>query len=300
MLDPSIFLYDQKSPVDLTVLSQRTQHEAIIQDVSYASPLGGKVSGYLIVSRESEPRAGLIFGHWGEGNREEFVDEAVILTRLGFVALCLDAPFRRPAEYGPSLAEPLQADLQWVMDVRRGVDLLLERFALSPDTLGYVGHSYSATFGGAIAGVERRIKAHVLMAGWYSFSELMQTSSHPLIERDRNATPPEEFQAYLTAMAPLDACHYIGNAAPAHLFFQFARHDDFVSLKDAERYFELASEPKQIAWYDDCGHELSAQARLDRAIFLCEQLGLAPPSQEILKLLESVPSPAPLAGWADE
>ncbi|HZO71501.1 MAG TPA: alpha/beta hydrolase [Ktedonobacteraceae bacterium] len=300
MLDPSSFLYDQKAPVVLTVLSERVQDEAIIQDVSYASPQGGKVSGYLVVARESKPRAGLIFGHWGEGNRAEFVEEAVILTRLGFVSLCLDAPFRRPEEYEPQLAEPQQGDLQWIMDVRRGVDLLLEHFALSPDALGYVGHSYGATFGGAIAGIERRIKAYVLMAGWYSLSDLMRTSSHPLIERDRNETPPEEFQAYLTAMAPLDACHYIGNAAPAHLFFQFARNDDFVPVKDAERYFELASEPKKIAWYDNCGHELSAQARLDRAIFLCQQLGLAPPHQEILKLLESVPSLVPLAGWADE
>jgi len=300
MLDPSAFLYDQNAPIDLVVLSERTRGDAVIQDVSYASPRGGKVSGYLIASHASKPRAGLIFGHWGEGDREEFVEEAVILARLGFVSLCLDAPYRRPEEYEPQLAEPQQGDLQWIMDVRRGADLLLERFALSPDCLGYVGHSYGATFGGVIAGIERRIKAYVLMAGWYSLSELMQTSSHPLIERDRNETPPEEFQAYLTAMAPLDACHYIGNAAPAHLFFQFARNDDFVPVKDAERYFELASEPKQIAWYDDCGHELSAQARLDRAFFLCEQLGLTPPSQEVLKLLESVPSPSSLEGWADE
>lgn len=300
MLDPSIFLYDQKAPVVLTVLSERAQDEAIVQDISYASPQGGKVSSYLIASRESKPRVGLIFGHWGEGNREEFVDEAVILTRLGFVSLCLDAPFRRPEEYEPQLAEPQQGDLQWIVDVRRGVDLLLEHFALSPDALGYVGHSYGATFGGAVAAIERRIKTYVLMAGWYSFSELMRTSSHPLIERARNATPPEEFQADLAAIAPLDACHYIGDAAPAHLFFQFARNDDFVSLKDAERYFELASEPKRLAWYDDCGHELSAQARLDRVLFLCERLGLAPPPRKILNLLASVPSPVPLAGWADE
>jgi fermentation-respiration switch protein FrsA (DUF1100 family) len=299
MLDPSTFLYDQKAPVAFTRLSERAQDEAIIQDVSYASPLGGKVSGYLIGSAKSKPQAGLIFGHWGEGNRDEFVDEAVILARLGFVSLCLDAPYRRPAEYEPHLAEPPQAELQWIADVRRGVDLLVEHFALAPDSLGYVGHSFGATFGGVIAGIEHRIKVYVLMAGWYALSELMRTSSHPLIERDRNATPPEEVQAYLMAMAPLDAYHYISRAAPAHLFFQFARHDDFVSVKDAERYFELASEPKQIVWYDHCGHELSAQACLDRARFLCEQLGLAQPPQEILNLLEKVPSPIPLEGWAD-
>jgi hypothetical protein len=292
-------LYDQHAPIDVICLSERTQDQAIIQDISYASPFGGKVSGYLVASADAKPQAGLIFGHWGEGNREEFVEEAVLLTRLGVVSLCLDAPFRRPAEYNPCPLDSPQAELQWIADVRRGVDLLGEHVALSPDSLGYVGHSFSATFGGAIAGIEHRIKAYVLMAGWYSFSEIMQTSAHPLIEHDRNATPPEEFQAYLAAMAPLDACHYIGEAAPAHLFFQFARNDDFVSVKDAERYFELASEPKQIAWYENCGHELSPQARLDRVLFLCEHLGFARPPQEILTLLERVPSPVPLEGWAD-
>ncbi len=97
-------------------------------------------------------------------------------------------------------------------------------------------------------------------------------------------------------MAPLDACHYIGHAAPSHLFFQFAHNDDFVSVKDGERYFELASEPKQIVWYDNCDHELSAQARLDRVTWLCAQLGLSYSSQEIL---EQVPPPLPLEDWAD-
>jgi hypothetical protein len=61
-----------------------------------------------------------------------------------------------------------------------------------------------------------------------------------------------------------------------------------------QRYFELASEPKQIAWHDNCGHKLNTQAQLDRAIWLCETLHLPLPSKEILKYLEQVPPPAPL------
>jgi hypothetical protein len=238
-------------------------------------------------------RAGLIFGHWGEGDRGEFVAEAVLLAHLGFVSLCLDAPFRRPAEYEPEGELP-QADLQWIVDVRRAVDILQDRLQLSPANIGYIGHSFGASFGGVIAGVEDRIKAYVLMAGAASATEIMRTSNHPLIVRARDNTPPESWEAMLAAEAPYDACHYIGQAAPSSLFFQFARHDDFVSVHDGERYFELASEPKQIAWYDDCNHELSAEARIDRAVFLCEQLGLARPSQRILDLLGQVGPPIPI------
>lgn len=77
----------------------------------------------------------------------------------------------------------------------------------------------------------------------------------------------------------------------------FFAHNEFVTREDGERYFQLAHEPKQIAWYDNCGHELSAQARLDRATWLCSTLGLALPSQEILNLLAQVPAPRPLEGW---
>jgi hypothetical protein len=138
------------------------------------------------------------------------------------------------------------------------------------------------------------------MAGWYSLSDLIRTSPHPQIEQERVATPPDEFHAYLAAMAPLDARHYIGKAAPAHLLFQFARTDPFVSVQDGQQYFDLASSPKQIAWYDNCGHELNAQARLDRVSFLCGQIAMLPPSPEIRHLLLEAPAPVPLEDWAQE
>jgi dienelactone hydrolase len=296
MLDPSAFLYDQQASLELTVLSERSQDGTTIQDVTYASPRDGEVPAYLIFPSTQAPAAGLIFGHWGEGNREEFVDEAVILARLGFVSLCLDAPFRRPTEHEPPLIEIPQGDLQGIVDVRRGVDLLTSRFPLTSEHLGYVGHSYGANLGGVLAGIEHRIKAFVLMAGTYALSEYLQTTTHPVLVEERKNTPLKEYQAYLAALAPLDACHYIGHAAPSHLLFQFARNDEFLPVKDGERYFELGSSPKQIAWYD-CKHAFNAQARLDRAIFLCEQLGLSLPSQEFLTLLEQVPSPLPLEDY---
>jgi fermentation-respiration switch protein FrsA (DUF1100 family) len=212
---------------------------------------------------------------------------------MGFVSLCLDAPFRRPVEYEPVTELP-QADLQWILDVQQAVDILQDRFELSPGHIGYVGHSFGASLGGVIAGVEHRIRAYVLMAGAASSTEIMRTSKHPLIVRARENTPPDEWEAMLVAEAPYDACHYIGQAAPSSLLFQFALHDDFISVREGERYFELAGGPKQIAWYDNCNHELSARARVDRAIFLCEQLGLPRPSQHILDLLERVSPPMPV------
>jgi hypothetical protein len=293
MFDASMFAYNSEVPLELTVLAERVQADARIQDICFKSPLSGKVSAYLILPALPHPQAGLIFGHWGEGDRGEFVDEAAVLARLGVVSLCLDAPFRRPVSYKPEEALP-QADLQWVVDVRRGIDFFQDHFALSSEHIGYVGHSFGASFGGVIAGVEQRIKTYVLMAGTASATENMRTSKHPLVVKEREQMPPEVWEAMLVAEAPYDACHYIGRAAPAALLFQFARHDVFVSVQEAERYFELASEPKQIVWYESCKHELSIQARIDRVSFLCEQLGLPTPSPSLRDLLERIPSPVPI------
>jgi cephalosporin-C deacetylase-like acetyl esterase len=223
--------------------------------VVYEEYSGGKVPAYLILPTQEPSRVGLIFGHWGEGNRAEFVDEAIVLTRLGFASLCLDAPVRRPAEYELQRTQP-QTELQWIVDVRRGVDVLQETCLLVPAHVGYVGHSYGATFGGVVAGVEHRISAFALMAGWYALSELARTSTVPVLAEAGSKIPPEVFAIYMDAMTPLDARHYTGHTAPSHLFFQFAR--------------------------------------IERVIWLCAQFGLPKPSQEILKLLEQVPSPVPI------
>jgi dienelactone hydrolase len=293
MLDPSAFDYDQRAPLDLTIIAERLREGAIIQDISYTSPRGGQVPTYLISPSRQAPQACLVFGHWGEGDREEFVDEAVFLTQLGFVSLCPDAPFRRPQERELSLVEIALGDGQWVVDVRRGVDLLMARFQLPVGRLGYVGHSYAATLAGAVAGIEHRFTAVVVMAGEPALSEWMLLTTHPALVYEREATPVEDYRAYLAALAPLDARHYIGQATPSRLFFQFARDDEYLPVERGERYFALASEPKRLAWYD-CKHAFNGLARRERAIFLCEQLGVASPSVAILDLLEQAPTPTPL------
>ena len=125
-------------------------------------------------------------------------------------------------------------------------------------------------------------------------SELARTSTVPVPAEARSKIPPEVFAIYMDAIAPLDARHYIGHAAPSRLFFQFAHDDTSVVEGDGQHYFELASEPKQIAWYDNCGHAFNAQARLERVTWLCAQFGFPEPSQEIPNPLERVPSPVPL------
>jgi dienelactone hydrolase len=275
MPDLALFDYDRQAPLEVVVASTQTRNGVVVQDITYASPKGGKVPAYRILPAGQGPFAGLIFVHWGEGDREEFVDETVALAGSGVASLCIDAPHRRPDALQSPAYRPVEAphegEIQFITDVRRGVDVLLAHEGVDPRRLGYVGHSYGATFGGALAAVEKRIKAYVLMAGWGSLTNAYRLTTHPLIAQERAATPPEVWERFLRLMEPLDAAQYIGEAAPSALFFQFARHDEFVTEQEALDYAQAASEPKLTKWYD-CGHTFNAEARQDRAQWLSEQL----------------------------
>ena len=57
------------------------------------------------------------------------------------------------------------------IEVRRALDLLLSQPQVDAKRLAFVGHDYGAIFGGIVAGVEKRVKACVLMAGMGNFSD---------------------------------------------------------------------------------------------------------------------------------
>jgi len=246
----SLFDYDSLAPLDIQERSVVDRNGIKVHDISYASPKGSTITAYLIAPAGAGPFAGVIFLHWAAGNRDEFLNEATQIAQLGTVCILLDAPFRRPG-YSELTAD--QMYIQTVIELRRAADLLASRPDVDMDRLGYVGHSYGATMGGVLAGVDKRISAYVLMAG------------HPRISKAEFEAPPSDPR--------LDAIHYIGHASPSALFFQFAERDEYITREAALQFYETGSEPKAIQWYDAL-HELNDQARLDRVKWLSRQLQL--------------------------
>lgn len=276
MPDYGLFDYDRLEPLDVQVVGSEERVGAIVQDITYASPKGGRVPAYLIMPQGEGTFPGLIFVHWGQGNRSEFVEEAVALTGMGFASLCLDAPFLRPGYEEDESPEAVAKEMtQCAVDARRAVDLFVEQQNIEHTQLGYVGHSYGATLGGILTALEKRIHSFVLMAGSPSLADSYTTSQQPEIVRARQETPAEEWRSFIKATRTIDAVNFVGYAHPAALLFQFARADEYVTQQEAEQYFAAASEPKSVLWYDG-GHEFNAQARLDRCEWLCQQMQRGP------------------------
>ena len=92
-----LFDYDAKQPLELhdTVIEEFT--DGTLHDITYTSPKGGPISAYLIVPKGTGPFAAILFGHWGNGTRAEFIPEAKIYARAGAVSLIPDYPWDRPA-----------------------------------------------------------------------------------------------------------------------------------------------------------------------------------------------------------
>ena len=269
-----LFTYNQAAAFDLKEVSVREQDGVIIRDVDYAALTAGRgrIKAYLIKPGGKGPFAGVLFFHWygtPNGNRDQFLDEAVALAKQGTASLLIQG-------YFPWAVEPkdAQVDRQRVIDetieVRRGVDLLLSQTGVDRKRIGFVGHDYGAMYGAIASGVDKRVKAYILIAGIGSFSNW--SLDYWL---KKNDDPFKE--AYRQAMNPIDPITQIASAVPARLLFQFANADEHIKREAAIAFYDAASQPKEIKWYDG-KHELNVEAaRADRRAWLTGQLKLANP-----------------------
>lgn len=275
-----MFDYQQNASLDVKENAVEDKNGVRIHDISYASPKGGRVTAYLVVpSRKGKP-AGIIFMHQRPGSRRVFLNEALQFAEAGAVSLLIDAPFSRTGEskrdFDPTVTRPeydRDIYIQTVVDLRRGVDLLVARSDVDAKRIGFVGFSFGAHTGAILAGVEKRIKAFVIMSGAPSLTQFLRTSTIPAIVETRNSLTKEQQENYFTTLASVDPISYIGYVAPAALLLQFGKKDRYPSEEMQTLYAKAASNPKLVKTYD-AGHELNEAAQADRAAWLRKQLKL--------------------------
>lgn len=290
------FDYDQNAPLDTKESGVEQRGAVAVHDISYTSPNGGRVPAYLVVPAGKGPFAAVIWGHWYWGNsamrnRKEFLDEAVVLAGSGVVSLLTDGPIARPAfvENKQPLNEQQITDLvQAVVDMRRAADLLLARPDVDPTRLAYVGHSYNASVGGILSGIDKRFKAFVLMAGGLSDESDLKSKD---VQEYRQKIGAEKFDAFVAKYAWTDPGKFVSHAAPATVLLQYATQEKFLTADRAGVYAAIVSEPKRLKLYD-APHALNAEARRDRVAFLVEQLDLKSPTSAEISAIPDLFQPA--------
>ena len=246
-----IFDYDPSVPLDARWGDEQARGDAILQSLTYLAPENCRAQAILVRPDGPGPYPAIIYMHRGGADKTQFEDEAVLLAGQGVVALLLDAPFLTGCG---DVNDPRQGYIRTVLFVRRGVDLLESLPQVDPARIAYVGHSFGATWGGVLAGVEPRLRVFVLMAGY------AQISQHD---------SPE--------VPDLDAVLYVGHAEGAAFLFQFSTSDHYISQEDAQQYYDAASGEKTILWYDSTHAGLQEDGQADRLQWLGGHLGFAAP-----------------------
>ncbi|MBZ5531686.1 MAG: S9 family peptidase [Acidobacteriia bacterium] len=258
----------------------------LITDIVYSGTGEDHVPAYLVIPHGSGPFPAIIWGHWMQpgsrlSNREEFLDEAVALAHSGVMSLLIDAPMVRPGWTEESAKEDAwrwavqysETDRQQIIDLRRGVEVLLTRRYVDPHRIAYVGHSYSAHLGAILAAVEKRIGTFVLMAGTYSDEEDVRNAK----DKDsglfqwRERMGADKVEQYFHDYAWDDPANFLGHTDGKSIFLQFAVKDN-VTREQATKYLNAYSaKDKKMEFYDS-GHALNAAARLDRDRWLQQKL----------------------------
>jgi pimeloyl-ACP methyl ester carboxylesterase len=268
-----LFDYEAESPVLITEKSVQQEEGYTVHLISYPSPKDGEVPAYLVVPEGPGPFAGILLMHGSSGSRESMLPLAKDLVQTGAVVLTISAPAARIPGRDWITFTPLDREeqIQLMVDLRRGVDLLIQHENVDPSRIGYVGYSYGAAMGGLLAGIEPRIKAYGFMVGDGGLVNHFTDESGPTGGFEQFGLAVR--RSWLEAMEPIEPIHYVGHAFSSALFFQNARYDRSVTEEDALAYQAAGSEPKKVQWYES-GHGLPEQAFVDMVAWLEEQIGI--------------------------
>ena len=255
-----MFDFKEETLSGFEVINSRSKDGVGIYDVKYESPFKGEVSGYLLVPDIIGPLPALIFMHPSEGNRKTFFREAQLLATKGYISLLSEAQYLRDGggesqeklEFTKRIEEmaDIQKYIQTVMDIRRGVTLLGKLRKVDEAKIAFIGHGIGAAWGGILSGIDNRIKTFILISGYGKVSEMQMKSEHPIAMLIRSFLPLERYEYFISSLNKMDAIHYVKNASPASILFQFAVNDEYIDRSQAISFYSAASSPKKVIWYD--------------------------------------------------
>jgi cephalosporin-C deacetylase-like acetyl esterase len=244
-----------------------------VQQLTYGQLDGSRNAATLVVptAAASGARPAILFLHWygppnPTSNRTQFLPEAIELAGSGVVSLLVDTPWSQERWFGTrDSARDYEFSVQMAKDVRRALDVLLAQPNIDPTRVAVVGHDFGAMWGALAVASDPRVTHFVYAAGTSSFTDwYLYTPKREGADRE----------AFIAKLAPLDPIAHLPKIAPRPVLLQFGTRDEHVKNEAAAAQAAAAKEPKTVKIYQNAGHELTHQARVDRLAWLKQQFRL--------------------------
>lgn len=270
--DRDVFAYDVNAPLNLQVAFESTNDGVEVSALSFGSPRGGSVTGLLFdpVTRSSL-RPGIVLMHGLPGTARGMAPLGQQLAQQGAVVIAIDAPFaRRTGQPVQFTAQDRAEQIQLMTDLQRAVDVLRAHVNVDEQRIAYLGISYGGAMGALFAGIERRLKAAVLVV---ADGGLVSHFTGPEDSSFMAGLSCATRAGWFADMAPIEPIRFIAHASPTPLLLQNGRLDALVPVADAQALHQAAPQPSTILWYE-AGHGLNPQAAADRLDWLRQEIGL--------------------------
>ena len=310
--------YDSKTGLELRETNIEKRGDTMFIEINYAGAGSDRVPAYLLIPHGKGPFPAVIWGHWLQrgsplANKDEFLEEALLLARAGVMSVLVDAPPARH-EYVPEKDSMAAARQQGddtahqVIDLRRAIDLLHVRRDVDFKRIAYVGHSWDANVGAIMAGVETRLCCYVLMAGTYSVEEETFASRDPERVARIKQAGEDNVREFFHEYAFADPVYFLGHTNNESVFLQFSSADLNAQAKAeaggassprgtaskpsggaaanspsgtggaaakaiAQKYLDAFSARDKQMQIYDAAHALNAAARVDRVHWLQKHIG---------------------------
>ena len=242
-----------------------------VERLTYISTDSFLTSAYITYPLVIKPNLPLIiFQHWGEGDKSEFLEEAKGFSKKGFVCIMPDGPWKCPKSTITSFQrQGFDMYRQCVMNDRTAIDLALQTMHIDTTHIYFVGHSFGCNTGAILSAIDPRIDYFVFMAGLSSMTKNLQVTQHPDFVEWRNAEPVQ-FRNWIRATRILDAELYLPfKTAPC--LIQVANRDEYITNAENDAFISVTPDPKTVKKYDS-NHALNEKAKKDRKAWIVAHL----------------------------
>lgn len=255
------FNYDAALPLHAKVDKQSETESYTMYHVIFNSTHQEKVVALFTVPKQGKPPYPFVLFQHGLTNHKEYitqweggVDAAAMLAKEGIGMLAVDALYHgerhkvgmKPFNmfgFGPYPYLARDSMIQAVVDLRRAVDFLQSRKEVDGKKICYMGESMGSILGGTFSGVEKRVRAVVLIVGGGGLQFLFETSLLGMKKEDIK-------KAVDTSLFFVDPLYWVDKISPRPLLMVGALKDELMPHDATVRLYEKAKNPKKIIWID--------------------------------------------------